>query len=49
MVPSNLLTLLFKGNNSNIINGYDRIRIKSPSIIFDTYNTTTSDKKLLNN
>jgi hypothetical protein len=41
--------LLFKGNNSNIINGYDRIRIKAPSILFDTFNTITSDKTLLNN
>ena len=36
--------LLFKGNNVDTEQGYDRIRLKGANILFDTYSTMTTDK-----
>ncbi len=36
--------LLFKGNDVNLTDGYDRIRLKGANILFYTFSTTTTDK-----
>lgn len=36
--------LLFKGNNADASNGYDRIRLRAGRIILDTFPTTTVDR-----
>jgi hypothetical protein len=38
--------LLFKGNDVNSTDGFDRISLKGANILFDTYAITTTEKQL---
>ena len=40
--------LLFKGNNADASNGYDRIRLRAGRIVLDTFPATTADRTIEN-